>query len=392
MSSLGVRGCVRASVRRPPPNLRKHTRVHAVSTPSNQTGSNVLQDLKQYTTVLLDSTLSPEKMTGDSTTDAAVVNFALMSHILANTSAFYEFANAIEKGVAKAAAETPGDKSAAISSAMTNVAVMLKDSVAGRIALEVDPRLSDDSDAMVTQAKSLAAMCGEQGLPADRILIQLPGTYAGIDAAAALQAGGLDCEIVGVYSVPQAALAVNKGAAVVVINVTHINLWYDRNPGAIRDPHGPRQDAGGAGDINMGVRTVATAYALAQRAGGDTRVIAMGLRTADEALALSGVDYMIVPDEVSAALAAQATLAGYNDGLSAAVGAGGGGGAAVPALDAAAVAAADVPDAAAAGSAAELQADMDMAGSELLARKVAADAEAAGRVEELLCSVVVARE
>lgn len=52
----------------------------------------MLQDLKQYTTVLLDSTLSPEKMTGNATTDAAVVNVALMSHILANTSAFYEFA------------------------------------------------------------------------------------------------------------------------------------------------------------------------------------------------------------------------------------------------------------------------------------------------------------
>lgn len=92
MSSLASACCVRAPLRRQVTALRKQPRVFAVSTPSNKTGSNILQDLKQYTTVLLDSTLSPEKMTGNSTTDAAVVNVALMSHILANTSAFYEFA------------------------------------------------------------------------------------------------------------------------------------------------------------------------------------------------------------------------------------------------------------------------------------------------------------
>lgn len=391
MASMASSCCVRAPVRRQATTLRKQPRVFAVSTPSNKTGSNVLQDLKQYTTVLLDSTLSPEKMTGNSTTDAAVVNVALMSHILANTSAFYEFSNAIEKGVAKAAADSPGDKSAAISSAIINVAVMLKDSIAGRIALEVDPRLADDADAMISQAKFLASTCNEQGLSSDRLLIQLPATFAGIQAAQTLQQSSIDCEVIGVYSLPQAALVVDSGAAVMVVNVCHINLWYDRNPGAIRDPHGPRQDAGGAGDINMGVRTAAAAHALSQRAGGRTRVLAMGLRTSAEALALSGIDYLIIPDSVSSALEAQATLAGYNDGLSAAAGAAEGP-AEVPALDAAAVAAADLPDMDVPTSAAELEAAMGMAGSELLAKKIAADREAVGRVEALLSNVVVARE
>lgn len=90
---------------------------------------------------------------------------------------------------------------------------------------------------MVSQARTLASMCDEQGLSSDRILIQLPATYAGIQAASTLQKSSIDCEINGVYSLPQAAFAVNGGVAVMVINVCHINLWYDRNPGAIRDPH-----------------------------------------------------------------------------------------------------------------------------------------------------------
>lgn len=50
--------------------------------------------------------------------------------------------NAIEKGVARAAAESPGDNTAATVSALTNVAVMLNERVAGRICIEIDPRLA----------------------------------------------------------------------------------------------------------------------------------------------------------------------------------------------------------------------------------------------------------
>jgi hypothetical protein len=46
--------------------------------------------------------------------------------------------NAIEKGVARAEAE--GRE--VIISALTNVAVMLNDKVAGRICIEIDPRLA----------------------------------------------------------------------------------------------------------------------------------------------------------------------------------------------------------------------------------------------------------
>lgn len=90
---------------------------------------------------------------------------------------------------------------------------------------------------MISQANTLVAMCDDQGLSSDRILIQLPATFSGIQAAQSLQKSSIDCEVIGVYSLPQAALAVESAVAVLVVNVCHVNLWYDRNPGAIRDPH-----------------------------------------------------------------------------------------------------------------------------------------------------------
>lgn len=158
---------------------------------------------------------------------------------------------------------------------------------------------------------------------------------------------------------------------------------------------GPRQDAGGASAANVGVRTAATAYTFAQREGdgdaGTTRVVVVGVRTPAEALQVSGVDYMVLPDSVQQQLRSTATLQGYNDGLSAA--ARDSDGAGVPALSRAAVEAYEFSD----REVAELTADtfqdeMGMAGQALLREQLARDSEAASRVSSMICSVVVARE
>ncbi|NJR42378.1 MAG: hypothetical protein HC767_06660 [Akkermansiaceae bacterium] len=65
------------------------------------------------------------------------------------------------------------------------------------------------------------------------------------------------------------------------------------------------------------MRTTATIYNYAQQQGSSTRIVVTGLRTADEVLALSGVDYMIVSESVCKQLAQRGTLDGYNDGLAA---------------------------------------------------------------------------
>jgi transaldolase len=91
--------------------------------------------------------------------------------------------------------------------------------------------------ALICKAEQLIALCEAQGMSTSKILIQVPGSWAGIQAAGALQAKGVDCEVTDVYSFAQAVAAIKAKAAVLVVNVTHVNLWYDRHPGVIRDPH-----------------------------------------------------------------------------------------------------------------------------------------------------------
>jgi hypothetical protein len=58
-------------------------------------------------------------------------------------------------------------------------------------------------------------------------------------------------------------------------------------------------------------------YCFAQQQGGVTKIIVSGLRTPEEVLQLSGIDYMIIPEKIVNKMRSQGTLQGYNDGLSA---------------------------------------------------------------------------
>jgi hypothetical protein len=84
--------------RRVVPDTRKFARVRcpiaraAVQTPSSATAANVLQRLQEYTVLLDDNPLDVISAPRDAKSSAALVNHGLLSHILANTSAFYEFA------------------------------------------------------------------------------------------------------------------------------------------------------------------------------------------------------------------------------------------------------------------------------------------------------------
>lgn len=154
---------------------------------------------------------------------------------------------------------------------------------------------------------------------------------------------------------------------------------------------GPRQDAGGSADVNVGVRTASAIFSYAQQQGGHTRVIVAGLRKSSEAIQLSGIDYIIAPAEIVKKLQQQSTLQGYNDGLSAT--APSGDATAIPQLSADFVRAFEF-------SAQEVEdvdeqhfdAELGMAGHELLTEKVQDDVAAAEKVSKLVKQVVVARE
>ena len=67
--------------------------------------------------------------------------------------------------------------------------------VPGRVSTEVDARLSFDTRATVERARSLIALYEAAGIARERVLIKIASTWEGIQAARALQAEGIRCNL-----------------------------------------------------------------------------------------------------------------------------------------------------------------------------------------------------
>lgn len=158
----------------------------------------------------------------------------------------------------------------------------------------------------------------EMGVPSSKLIFRVPATWAGIQAAAELEASGAAVQVFHVYSLVQGVAAAQAGASVVQPNVGRTRDWYNLHPGVIRDPHGPREDSGFASRVDPGVQLARRLYGYVKARHPKTQVMASGLRTKGDALALAGCDYLVLPARVMADLEASPTLQGYNSGLSAA--------------------------------------------------------------------------
>jgi transaldolase len=116
------------------------------------------------------------------------------------------------------AVQKGGNEADIVACAMDRLAVNLgkgiADIVKGYISTEVDPRLSFDTGASVERARRIIAMYAEPAIniPRERILVKLAATWEGIQAAAILEAEGIQCNLTLIFSVVQAMACAQYGA------------------------------------------------------------------------------------------------------------------------------------------------------------------------------------
>lgn len=288
--------------------------------PSNAPAATEYELLEQYTTIVPDTVLLT-KQESDVPNKAATSSAGVIRGVLRNPADLQQFKIAVERAVVydKCQGLSGAAKQACqLDKALVNVASIFAQQVEGRVSTEIDPRTAFDTDALVERGRNLMGLFEELEVPKDKYLLRIPATWQGIQAAKTLEAEGAATHIIMVYSFVQAAAAAQAGVSVISPNVGRIGDFYQRNPGAIRNPRGPRQDAGSlAQGDNPGIGLVQRIYSYVQQATkGRTKVMVSGVRTTKEAFELAGVDYMTVSPSVLKSLQASATMAGYNDGLS----------------------------------------------------------------------------
>ncbi len=159
--------------------------------------------------------------------------------------------------------------------------------VPGRVSTEVDADLSFDTAASVAKARALIADYASRGIDKSRVLIKLAATWEGAQAAAILQAEGIDCNMTLIFSLTQAVACADAKAFLISPFVGRILDWHVKAGG------GPY-----TAETDPGVVSVRSIYAYYKTHGIPTVVMGASFRNIGEIEALAGCDRLTISPQL----------------------------------------------------------------------------------------------
>ena len=155
--------------------------------------------------------------------------------------------------------------------------------VPGYVSTEVDSDLSFNTEATVEKAQQIINSYEQSGVPRNRILIKIAGTWEGIQAVKKLEAEGISCNCTLIFSLTQAVACAEAGAFLISPFVGRILDWFKANSSkdydATNDP---------------GVESVEKIYNYFKKYNYNTIVMAASFRNKDEIINLAGCDKLTI--------------------------------------------------------------------------------------------------
>lgn len=180
-----------------------------------------------------------------------------------------------------------GDTEAAMDRLFVGFGREILKHVAGRVSTEVDARLSFDTEGTLAKARRLVGLYAEAGVPRERVLVKVAGTWEGIRAAGRLERDGIHCNLTLLFSFAQALACADAGVTLISPFVGRIYDWH-RQARKVDDI--PLED-------DPGVASVARIYDHYKQHGYATQVMGASFRKSAQVLALAGCDLLtIAPD------------------------------------------------------------------------------------------------
>ena len=164
--------------------------------------------------------------------------------------------------------------------------------IPGRVSTEVDARLSFDTEATIQKAKHLISLYESHGIDRKRILIKLAGTWEGIQAAKALEAEGIHCNMTLLFSLVQAAACGAVHATLISPFVGRITDWHKTKLGSNWND----TVHGGAND--PGVTSVKRIFHYYKHFGIATEIMGASFRNTNQILELAGCDLLTISPEL----------------------------------------------------------------------------------------------
>jgi len=170
--------------------------------------------------------------------------------------------------------------------------------VPGRVSTEVDARLSFDTKATVIRARQIIELYRLAGIPRERVLIKIASTWEGIQAAKALQAEGIACNLTLLFSLAQAVACAQAKVRLISPFVGRIYDWHKKAAG------GQWDEAANAGASDPGVQSVRSIYRYYKAHGIPTEIMGASFRNIGQIRALAGCDLLTISPELLGELAA----------------------------------------------------------------------------------------
>ena len=250
---------------------------------------NQLDALKQLTTVVADTgdfnqiaAFSPR----DATTNPSLILKAVQKP---------EYAHLLQVAVAKYGAQGLDE---VMNRLLVAFGCEILKHIPGRVSTEVDARLSFDTEATVTRARSIIDLYQGEGVHVDRVLIKIASTWEGIQAAARLEHEGIHTNLTLLFSFAQAVVCGQAKVQLISPFVGRIYDWYKKNAGTGWD------EAVMAGASDPGVKSVRTIYNFYKKHGIATEVRGASFRNVGQITALAGCDLLTISPDLLAQLAA----------------------------------------------------------------------------------------
>ena len=155
--------------------------------------------------------------------------------------------------------------------------------VPGYVSTEVDSDLSFNTEATVEKAKQIINSYEQSGVPKNRILIKIAGTWEGIQAVKKLEAEGISCNCTLIFSLTQAIACAEAGAFLISPFVGRILDWFKSNT---------QKDYDSSND--PGVESVEKIFNYFKKFNYNTIVMEASFRNKDEIINLAGCDKLTI--------------------------------------------------------------------------------------------------
>lgn len=236
-----------------------------------------LTQLKKYTTVVADS--------GDfeSIKQYAPLEATTNPSLILAASQKEEYNHLIEEAISFAKEKTTDPQKQlelTIDKLFVNFGLEILKIVPGRVSIEVDARLSFDTEKSIEKARKIIALFEQNDIPRERILIKLASTWEGISAAKTLEKENINCNMTLLFCLEQAIVAAEANVTLISPFVGRILDWYTKqNMVSEEDP---------------GVLSVKNIYNYYKKHDYKTQIMGASFRNKNEIIQLAGCDLLTI--------------------------------------------------------------------------------------------------